>query len=115
MKARIYVALICSGDDVSLIPDDVARFLSGKRIQTLDKRIALRSPHDEIEFDDLGECLHNYCLDKYIPDFSSLTFTVEAYVQVVPEIDDDVLRVYLKSEFLEALANKALGLEIHTQ
>ncbi len=115
MKALLYVALIYRGSDMSNISSGILSFLTGDRKSIKTGDTILQSPDIEIEFDDLGVSLMEYCRRINIPDFSVISGDYAAYIQVVPKTGHEPLRVYLESDFLEFLSKKGLGLDIHAQ
>jgi len=113
-RALVNFGLIIRDTNIDNIPSDILEFYSEKMPDIKRNRMLFSSPYREIEFDDLGVRLLEYCKGISIPNFLVLDKDYTAYLQVVPETQDD-LRVFLDAEFLKLLTEKGLGLDIHQQ
>jgi hypothetical protein len=117
MLAKLYFSAVFEKIHEAYVNNSYLGLLNGC-IAKVDKRrlLSISSNPDEIEFDDLGQSLLDYCRTVDMPDMSSLVGKVTAYMQVIPAIDDgDVLRVYLSADLLKILSERGCGLDIHGQ
>jgi hypothetical protein len=97
------------------LPSQITDFFSSQKKQLGNGDVALDSPQISFDFDDLGFFLREYVKEIDIPDTAGVDGIQNTYLQIVPHICTEQLRVYLDSELLEHLGRKGLGLDIHAQ
>lgn len=115
MRASVYFALVCRQNELSALDGELRTFLTAEDRRYDDGRVLLRTMPQEIEFNDLGEALMRFCQDSGFPRVSKVPRASLMYLQVVPLVRENPLRVYLGLELLSWLVSKGLALDLHSQ
>ena len=116
MKAKIYFCITTSNREIFLDPNLKLGFLDRYRNIEINNVYSISSTEDEIDFDDIGEAIFDYCRKFDIPYVKDFRTDLTAYIQVIPiiEVESD-LRVYLDAGLLDILGKKGFGIDIHAQ
>ena len=106
MKANIYTLVVIKQDGLG---DNLPSPLNTWRSSIRNGLITILSPETVIDYDDLGIEIMNYCSSMPLPSVSDIENVDVAYVQVVPELEGEPLRVYIDAALMSSLSEKGLG------